>query len=62
MTMNYDEIRLPMHIHATGIGKYNFVVPQAVILDRRYVEEAMSTVFDAKSWRHIAGPQSKWLR
>ena len=54
-------IRIPMRFYSAGIAKYNFSVPQAVLLDCQYIEEAMSNLFETKAWRRIAGPQSSWF-
>ncbi len=54
-------IRIPMRFYSSGIGKYDFVVPQAALLDCHYIEEAMSKVFEATGWQRISGPQSSWL-
>ena len=45
----------------TSLAKYNFTVPQTVLLDCEYIERVMSVIFDAKKWRPIAGPQSSWF-
>ena len=50
-----------MRFYSSGIGKYNFMVPQAVLLDSQYIEDAMSKLFETKAWRRIAGPQSSWF-
>ena len=55
------EIRIPVRFYSGGIAKYDFAVPQAALLDCRYIEEVLSRVFDARQWRHITGPQSGWL-
>jgi hypothetical protein len=54
------EIRIPIRFY-TGIAKYTFTVPQTVLLDCQYIEEMMSNVLDAASWRRIVGPESGWL-
>lgn len=58
--MSY-QIRIPVRFCPRGIAKYDFTVPETILLDSEYVEEVMSTVFDAKRWQSIAGPESKWL-
>ena len=55
------EIRIPMRFYPAGIAKYNFIVPQAILLDCQYIEEAMSKLFETKAWRRIRGPESKWF-
>ena len=55
------EIRIPVRFCSAGIGKYNFIVPQTLILDCQTIEESMSNVFAAPAWRRIAGPQSDWF-
>ena len=39
----------------------DFAIPETILLDSQYVEQVMCVVFDAKGWRCIAGPQSKWF-
>ena len=55
------EIRIPVRFCSGGIARYNFAVPETVLLDCQYIEEVMSKVFDAKEWRRIGGPESKWF-
>ena len=55
------EITMPVRFFSQGVAKYNFDVPHTVLLDCQFIEEVMSSVFDAKSWRRACGPESKWL-
>ena len=55
------EIRIPMRFYSAGIAKYEFAVPQNILLDCQYIEEAMSKLFETKAWRRIRGPESNWF-
>jgi hypothetical protein len=55
------EIKMPVRLHSQGIAKYEFAVPQSVLLDSQYIEEVMSKVLHANQWLHIRGPDSKWF-
>lgn len=55
------EIRIPARFYSGAIARYAFAVPQAMLLDCEHIEEVMSRVFDAKQWRRICGPESKWF-
>jgi hypothetical protein len=45
-----------------GIAKYDFSVPESILLDCEYIEDIMSKQFAAEQWRRICGPQSRWFR
>jgi hypothetical protein len=55
------QIRIPVSFFGGEIANYDFAVPKTILLGCEYIEEVMSRVFDAKEWRRISGPQSKWL-
>ena len=55
------EIRIPVRFYSGGIAKYDFAVPKVVLLDCQFIEEVMSSLFEAEQWQCICGPESKWL-
>ena len=55
------QVTLPVRSPSGGIARFDFAVPEGILLDCEYIEETMCRQFAAKQWRRIRGPQSKWL-
>ena len=53
------QVTVPVRSPSGGIARYDFAIPEGVLLDCECIEGTVCRQFATKQWRRICGPESK---